>query len=240
MKPIVTLYRFAPAAAAAAGLCIAASAAAGVANPAAYYPVSIQESELTGYDFEFVIHNCEEGSEISGLYVEEGWDSFFSNNLFDRNLRVDPGAQNLIEGTSSPDLGGWSSSTVSHEIMNGALPGVGTGGTATLAFIAEGDFDIEDLEAAFGTDGFGLGLRIFDLDDESNSYLYAELGDHEDCLFDDGENGDDGGDGGDGGDEGDNGSGGDDGDATGIPTPSAALMGLALLGLAGTRRRRNL
>ena len=211
---------------AAAGLLATGGANAGV-DEGYNLPVHVQESQLNGYDFEFVIHNCSEEVEITGIYFENGWEDFFSDDLFDRNLRVDPGPLNFLEGTDSPDLSPWSSSTVSYETPGG-LAGVGPDGTATIAFVSNGlsEFSLEDLEAALGGDeGFGIALRT--LSEGGNNYQFALVGEHDGC--------DDGGDG--GGGEGGGDGGGDGG--VGVPSPSAALMGLALIGMIGQRRRRN-
>ncbi|MEM9415774.1 MAG: hypothetical protein AAGA29_09905 [Planctomycetota bacterium] len=215
----------------AAGLLFTGSAIAGTAAPT--FPVFAQASELDGYDFEFVIHNCNEGAEITGIYFENGWEDFFSDDLFDRNLRIDSGPLNFLEGTDSPGLSPWTSSTVSYEVPAG-LSGVGAGGYAAVAFVNNGfgELTADQINDAINTEGFGIGLMLTGGD--LTTYQFAEQGIHEGCEFDNGggEDGDDGEDQGDGGD------GGDD-RPTGVPSPSAALMGLALIGLMGQRRRRD-
>ncbi|MFI4861781.1 MAG: hypothetical protein ACIAXF_14005 [Phycisphaerales bacterium JB063] len=218
----------------AAGLLFTGTAIAGVAASPTF-PVNVQTSQLDGYDFEFVIHNCVENAEITGIYFEDGWDTFFSDDLFDRNLRIDSGPLNFLEGTVTPALDPWTTSTVSYETPEG-LDGLLTGGVATIAFVNNGvaDLTAEQIEEAINTAGFGIGLQIAGIN-EGPVFQFAIPGLHENCELDD-----DGGEGiEDGDDEGDGDGGIEDGGAVGVPSPSAALMGLALIGMMGQRRRRD-
>lgn len=214
-----------------AGLIVALAAAppvhAGFAGPGdvtAYFPVTVQESQLDGYDFEFVIVNCTDAV-VNGIYVEEGWDGFFSDSPFDRNLRQEPTPQNATEGAVQPPLAGWMGTLVSYESDNGA-PGLHTGGTATIAFIVDEGLDIglDDLNAALGTDGYGFGLRTsglfggeetrFGLADANSPFCGLVTADGMTLIPERGLA------------------------PAATPTPTAAALGLAMLGLAGMRRRR--
>lgn len=217
----------------AVGVLSAGTASAGIED-VPFFPVTVQESEFANFDYEFVIHNCND-IDVSGIYIETGWNDFFSDSPFDRNIRVEGGPQNFVEGNVSPDLDPWSSSFVSYEVPEG-MDGIPAEGNAIIAFVSDGDFGLAELEAALGSDGFGIGLSAFGVGEtEGRSYAFTTTDFHDGCLDDDG--GDDGGEG-DEGDEGDEGVGGDDG-PTGVPSPSAALLGLALLGLTAQRRRRD-
>ncbi|MEM9415773.1 MAG: MYXO-CTERM sorting domain-containing protein [Planctomycetota bacterium] len=198
--------------------------------------VTVQEATIDGYDYEFVIENnthCDDAG-ITGIYFESAWGSMFSSSAHDRNLRRDENPLNFVEGGVSPNIAGWSSSLVSYEIMGGVGNGVHSGHTATVAFMANDGVSLDDLDSVLATQGFGLGLRLQDMfadDPIATAWALAgtgqSRGDHN-CGFGQGDLPDEGDGGGQGGDE-----------ATGVPTPSAALMGLALMGLAGKRRRRD-
>jgi len=194
--------------------------------------VTVQDSNLDGYDYEFVINNnshCE-GATVTGIYFESGWVSYFGDSPFDRNLSLG-GPPNFLEGEVDPNITGWVSPTVSYEVMVGNTAGrFDSGKSATVAFNAESDsITLEMLENALGTQGFGVGLRLQELladDPEATAWALAGLGNptqHTGCEQ--------------GGDLPDDG--GDNGEPTAVPTPSAALMGLALMGLTGMRRRRS-
>lgn len=209
---------------AAAGL-LAASTACAAPDSSPLYPVSVQASEMVGYDFEFVIHNCDD-TYVTGIYIEAGWTDFFSGSAFDRNLRVGDGPQNFIEGDADPSLLGWTDALVSYEVPDG-FDGLGSHNTATVAFVANEGVSLGDLEAAFGGTGFRVGLGAIGYNGSDDmTYGFAEQGVNEDCLHyvEDG---------------GDEGEGELPGSATGVPSPSAALLGLALLGLTAQRRRRD-
>ena len=81
--------------------------------------VTVQQSDLNGYDYEFVIENTTDCGDavITGFYFEQGWTSFFSDSPFDRNLNLG-GPPNFLEGGVTPGIAGWTSSMVSHEVMD--------------------------------------------------------------------------------------------------------------------------
>lgn len=199
--------------------------------------ITVQESNLAGYDFEFVIENnthCDDAG-ITGIYFESGWGDLLSNSPFDRNLRRDESPLNFSEGSATPDVAGWSSTLVSYQVMGGLGNGVHTGHTATVAFVANTDVTLEDLDSVLASQGFGLALRLQDMfeeDPNAAAWGLAAAGESQvnhQCGIGQGtlpiEN------------EEPEGNGGNE-QATGVPTPSAALMGLALLGFTAKRRRQ--
>ncbi|XAM00701.1 hypothetical protein OT109_04780 [Phycisphaeraceae bacterium D3-23] len=197
--------------------------------------VTVQEATIAGYDYEFVIENnthCDDAG-ITGVYFESTWGSLFSTSPFDRNIRRDESPLNFVEGGVSPDIAGWSNSMVSYEVMGGVENGVHSGHSTTVAFVANNGVTLDDLDSVLATQGFGLGLRLQDMfadDPIASAWALAATGQSQsnhDCGLEQG----------DLPDEGEEGNGGEQ--ATGVPTPSAALMGLALLGLASKRRRND-
>jgi len=201
--------------------------------------LTVQESSLAGYDFEFVISNNSggNGATITGMYFEAGWASsgLLSGSAFDRNLNL--GGATYLESQVDPAVpDDWTSSLVSYEVresspgMAAVWEGIEEGNAGTIAFVGGDGVTLADLEAALGTNGFNVSMRIQDLftaDNYATGWGLAEL---------------EGGGalpGGDGGTEGNPGGNGGDGGAVGAPSPTAAAAGLALLAIAGCRRRRN-
>ncbi|XAM01115.1 hypothetical protein OT109_06960 [Phycisphaeraceae bacterium D3-23] len=201
--------------------------------------VTVQASDMAGYDFEFVINNnsTDNGAAITGIYIESGWgdSGLLSSSAFERNLNTSDVAGsgvNFIEGSADPSIAGWTDSLVSYEVGNTSAGmaavwlGVDEGESATIAFAAgSSGVTLEDLESALGASGFNIGVRLQDLFVSDNYVEGFGLASFEGggVLPPDTGGGDGGGDGG----------------ATGVPTPTAAAAGLALLGIAGFRRRRD-
>ena len=218
-----------------AGLASAATAGfdiTGATHSGVDVSVTVQESSMAGYDFEFVINNNStgNGAAITGIYFESGWASsdLLSGSAFDRNLSTSGngplGGVTFSEGTNDPSIAGWSDSLVSYDVreaspgMEAVWLGVDEGESATIAFQAgNSGVTLADLEAALGGSGFNIGIRLQDLFTSDNYVSGWGLASLE--------------------------SGGqlpgDGGDATGVPTPTAAAAGLALLAIAGYRRRRD-
>ena len=217
-------YRLAPALA--LGLLAGQAANADVADAPVegYFPVLLQESLLNGYDFEFVIHNCSD-AELTGIYFEQGWDNLFSGSAFDRNLRTDPNGAGFIEGDVAPAIASWTTSLVSYEIGSG-LNGLENGSSATVAFVLDTDLAFQDVQDALFTDGYGIGLQVVGYNDDGASSFFA-AGGEDYCGFFNTEDGSTQ-------REGDDSA----ADTTSAPSPSAALLGLAMLGLVNQRRRR--
>lgn len=200
--------------------------------------VTVQQSNLAGYDYEFVIENnthCGDAI-ITGFYFESGWASYFSSSPFDRNLNLG-GPPNFVEGGVTPDIAGWTSSLVSYEVMDQGsmhdtmLMGVESGRTATVAYVAAGSgVSLQDLDNALASQGYGIGLRLQghnEQDHAETAWALAGTGQPNgqfpcgqdlpgDLPIDDQPE-----------------------DSTPVPTPSAAVMGLALIGFVAKRRRRD-
>ena len=220
-----------------AGLASAATTGIDIVNGSTHagvdLSVTVQESSMAGYDFEFVINNNStgNGASITGIYIEAGWASsgLLSGSAFDRNQSATDSGENLMEGSSDPSIAGWSDSLVSYEVressagMDVVWEGIDEGESARIAFQAgSSGVTLADLEAALGSSGFNIGVRLQDRcsdDNYTNGWGLATL------------------DGGVAPPPGDDG--GQGGEVTSAPTPTAAAAGLALLAIAGYRRRRD-
>ncbi|MFI4860716.1 MAG: hypothetical protein ACIAXF_08555 [Phycisphaerales bacterium JB063] len=201
--------------------------------------VTVQESNLLGYDFEFVIENNTQmgNSTITGIYFESGWGNLVSTSPFNRNLDL-LSASVFTEGSVTPEIGGWSGSLVSYEaavqveinlfgglgnLLENLLAGLGLGQSATVAFVAQTDTTLADLELALGSQGYGIGVQLGGLDNGSDEdwglaaslEINLDLGlQLPECPP-------------------------NDCDPSAVPTPSAALLGLGMVGMVMKRRRRD-
>ncbi len=203
--------------------------------------VTVQESSMAGYDFEFIIANNStgNGAAITGIYFEAGWatSGLLSGSNLERNLSTTGdgalGGVNFREGNGDPaGIAGWTDSLVSYDVrdsspgMEAVWLGVDEGESARIAFQAgSSGVTLADLEAALGSSGFNIAIRLQDLFTSDNYVAGWGLATLDSAGALPGE--------GDGGDEGET------GEATSMPTPTAAAAGLALLAIAGYRRRRD-
>ncbi|MEM1354025.1 MAG: MYXO-CTERM sorting domain-containing protein [Planctomycetota bacterium] len=192
--------------------------------------VDIVSSTRTGYDYDFVINNASAapGASVTGVYFESGWSSLISGGSF--------GGSGLNAGTDSPAVSGWAGSSSSYTVGQTVVSSrtvfhgrssttYNTFGDDIAAGIQEGSSGVfsfsssaslADLEAALGVAGFNVGVKIQDVVSDSQAAGWG-LADSMPVQ--------------------------PDVDPTPVvvtsaPTPTAAAAGLALLGLAGLRRRR--
>ena len=191
--------------------------------------VIIQKSSLDGYDYEFVIENnthCDDAT-ITGLYFEDGWERYFSDNP--GNSMISPSnfdEDNYVPLHNGVGVPGWTSSLVSYEVA-GLGSGIGPDQAAAIFYEAVDDtLLLEDLEILIGTPGFGIALRLQNLPEQDpGATAFAFAGnsgsisrEHQDCLVEVGNEG---------------------GPVMPEPT-SGVVMGLgALMGIALKRRRRD-
>lgn len=204
--------------------------------------VTVQSSSRAGFDYDLVINNNSgaPGASVTGVYFESGWASLVSGGSF--------GGSGLNAGTANPGISGWSSSSASYTVGQTVIGSTTTFagrtritnnvyGDDVAAGIQEGGFGVfsftsaatmADLEAALGNTGFNVGVKVQDVvtDKQAAGWGLAQTLPVQQPLVQDGGPSD---------------NGGNNGGNTSVahaPTPTAAAAGLALLGLAGLRRRR--
>ena len=203
--------------------------------------VTVQSSSRAGFNYDFIISNNSgaPGASVTGVYFESGWASLIGGGSF--------AGTGLNAGSASPSIAGWSSSAASYHVgqvvtgstvvFHGRAKSVHyTYGDNVAAGIQEGNAGIfsftsaaslADLESAMGNAGFNIGVKVQDVitDMQAAGWGLAQgMTSEQAPLVQE--------------DQGGQGGSGDSTVVAHAPTPTAAAAGLALLGLAGLRRRR--
>lgn len=203
--------------------------------------VTVQSSSRAGFDYDFIISNNSgaPGASVTGVFFESGWASLINGGSF--------AGSGLNAGASSPAISGWSSSSASYTVgqvvtgttttFHGRFKSVNhTYGDNVAAGIQEGNAGIfsfksgaslDDLESALGSTGFNVGVKVQDViaDMQAAGWGLAQAMPVQQVIIENEQPANEGG----------------SSEQTVVahaPTPTAAAAGLALLGLAGLRRRR--
>jgi len=233
----------------AAALALLAGAACAGTSPftlvsGAYAPgvnvtLTVQASTIAGYDFDFVISNSSSVGTVTGVYFENDWASMLAG------VGSSSGPASYLTGALSPQIDGWDGSMESHTVAKERVrtwegrryydtyvdviaDGLKPGFSQIFSFKADGSLiTLADLEAALGTEGMGIAIRLQDLlVNDPQAAGFGEIQDKTASLFafvlpatvivEDPAP-----------------------PVTGVPTPTAALAGLVMLGAAAMRRRRD-
>ena len=233
----------------AAALLAATTASAGTApfnmvsgptTPGIDVTLTIQESVTPGYDYDFVVSNSSLMGIVTGVYFEVDWNSMLGAG-------TSSGPATLLSGTQPADIAGWEGSKVSHTVATRTVTqwvgpraprktviqdnldhGIQEGDAHIFSFNTGGAISLADLESMLGTDGYGVAIKMQGLTADEQVSGWGEAGEREEELLvvqtiATG---------------GDNGGGDDDVEVTAAPSPTAALAGLVVAGIAGLRRRR--
>ena len=148
--------------------------------------VTVQTSNLDGYDYDFVIENnaSSDDTTITGFYFEAGWEMLFGNSTSDRSFSFgldDP--NNFIENDAIPRhngaaIPGWSRSLVSYEVED-LDDGVGPGQAVVISYDAfANNLLLEDIENRIGLFGLNIGLRLQNLpgqDPGATAFALADI-----------------------------------------------------------------
>ena len=211
----------------------------GATAPGVDVSLTLQESTVPGYDYDFVVSNNSLGGIVTGVYFEVDWNSKLAG------AGHSTGPALLNPGSLSPAIDGWEGTKGSHTVGQSVQThwiargryyntyhdiledGVLVGQTQVFSFMTDTDIvSLGDLEDVLGTDGFGVAIRMQDLTSDPQEAGYGEVQNSEESAFLQvlaaNVNTDD-----------------DQAKVTGAPTPTAAIAGLAMLGVVGLRRRRN-
>lgn len=182
--------------------------------------VSIEETSVSIYDFAFVItNNSTSSAAVTGIYVDEGWDVGEMLKGSYASLRSDDDVSFTERKRDADGIASWTGSMASFESNGSDLSnGIDAGESVRILVAADRSGPtLADMQAALGSAGFNIGLRIQDM-----------FGNDAWALVTQGN-----------GIAGPPTDGGDQGEVSGAPTPTAAAAGLALLAIAGYRRRRD-
>ena len=230
----------------AAALLAATTAASAGTSPftlvsGAYAPgvdvtLTLQESTVPGYDYDFVINNNALGI-VTGIYFERDWTTKLTG------VGTSSGPAVLLPGSASPDVAGWEGPMGSHTVAQNVTrvyhargryslvysdilaDGLDSGQSQKISFMTDTDIvSLDDLEDMLGTGGFGVAVRVQDIvgDPQDAGFGTADPIEEEVVLqvLRSNVNVQ------------------EQTQVTGAPTPTAALAGLTMLGVMGMRRRR--
>ena len=212
----------------------------GATAPGVDVSLTIQESVVPGYDYDFVITNSSLMGIVTGVYFEVDWNSVLNG------MGASSGPATLLTDTLSPSIGGWEGSLASHTVEQKRIRkwqnrryvdyyyenldhGIHEGDVQTFSFTADtGIVSLADLEQVLASDGFGVAIRMQGLTSDAQASGWGEVEEMEEqqqllvvqasAITTPTQN--------------------DPPKITGAPSPTAALAGVAMLGFAGLRRRR--
>ncbi|MFN3168539.1 MAG: hypothetical protein ACE37H_15880 [Phycisphaeraceae bacterium] len=203
----------------------------GVPAPGVDVTLTLQQSATPGYAYDFVITNHSNKGIVTGVYLEENWTTMISG------AGTPSGPATMNPGSINPDIPEWQGPKASHTVgkqrvrtwhgprtgyvdryYDNLADGIQPGQTHTFSFITDTNvISLNDMEDAVGTFGFGVGIRVQDLtnDPYAPAWGLVDTMQRSEQIQGPGNP-----------------------PVTGVPSPTAALAGLAMLGLAAARRRR--
>jgi len=219
------------------------SMVSGATNPGVDVSLTIQQSAAPGYDYDFVVNNSSIMGIVTGVYFEVDWNSMLSGE------GASSGPATLVTGSLDPQIDGWEGSKASHTVeqvtsrqfvgktykdivFDNLGHGIQEGDSQVFSFVADG-VSIGALGNLLGTDGYGVAIRMQGLTEDEQAAGWGEADQRdEELLFVEAnsfiEQTGPGGNDSDGGDA----------EVISAPSPTAALAGLVVAGVAGLRRRR--
>lgn len=210
----------------------------GPTTPGVDVTLTIQQNGNSGYDF--IVNNSSSMGIVTGVYFEVDWNSMLSG------AGTSIGDASLLPGSKTPQIDGWEGTKASHTvatrthtewvgprspikrvIQDNLDHGIQEGSSQIFSFSTDTDIiSLADLEAMLGTEGYGVAIRMQGLTQDEQASGWGEAQERQEELLvvsrlavQDVP--------------------GDEVKVTAAPSPTAALAGLAVLGLAGLRRRRN-
>lgn len=208
----------------------------GPITPGVDVTLTIQENADSGYDF--IVNNNSLMGVVTGVYFEVDWNSMLSG------AGTSIGEATLLGGSRNPQVEGWDGSKSSHTvaqirarewvaphrpyvdvIKDNLDHGIQEGNSQIFSFSTNNELtSLADLEAMLGTDGYGVVIRMQGLTEDEQASGWGEADARQEQLLivsrlavqtPDQEV-----------------------EVTSAPSPTAAIAGLAVFGLAGLRRRR--
>ena len=209
----------------------------GPTTPGIDVTLTIQESATPGYDYDFVVSNSSLMGIVTGVYFEIDWNSMLGAG-------TSSGPATLLPGNLPAGIDGWEGSKASHTVevkrvrkrvgrgykdyyYDNLDHGIQEGDAHIFSFNADDAISLADLESMLGTDGYGVAIKMQGLTEDEQVSGWGEADEREEELLivqtiATGNDNDGGG----------------DVKVTAAPSPTAALAGLVVAGIAGLRRRR--
>ncbi len=212
----------------------------GPVTPGVDVSLNIQESVRAGYDYDFVVNNSSIMGIVTGVYFEVDWNRMLTG------AGTSSGPASLVPGSATPQIDGWEGTKASHTVAtkrvrklvgrffrdfyyDNLLDGIQEGESQIFSFTTDTSIiSLQDLESMLGTEGYGVAVRMQGLtqDEQANAWGVADEREQE-LMFvqtlssvrqssDSDENV----------------------DVVSAPSPTAAIAGLVVAGIAGLRRRR--
>jgi len=215
----------------------------GATAPGVDVSLTIQESVVPGYDYDFVVTNSSLMGIVTGVYFEVDWNRMLTG-AGDSN-----GPATLLPASLNPQISDWKGSKASHTVEQKRVRkwqnrryvdyyyenldhGIQVADVQTFSFTTDTSIvSLADLERILASDGYGVAIRMQGLTSDAQASGWGEVEEMEEqqqllvvqaasfITQDPGDN--------------------DPPKVTGAPTPTAALAGIAMLGFAGFRRRRH-
>ena len=219
------------------------SMVSGVTNPGVDVTLTIQQSTVPGYDYDFVVTNSSLMGIVTGVYFEIDWDNMLSSS------GMSSGPASLVSSALDPQILDWTDSKESHTvnqyisrqwvgrgykdfIYDDINDGIKEGQQQVFSFMSD-VLSVTDLGNMLGTDGYGVAIKMQGLTEDEQAAGWGEADQREEelllvqansfvQLIEPVDN--------DGGSK--------ESNVVSAPSPTAALAGVALAGIAGLRRRR--
>lgn len=243
LKTLSTALLISTAAAASAGTS-SFTMVSGASAPGINVSLTVQASSTPGFAYDFIVTNNSAKGSVTGVFFEEGW----NHKMGGAGLSTGPAVLN--PASLNPQVADWDGPMVSHtvgkdrvrqwvgrgyqdfyydKLDDGILPG------ETQVFSFATDINIISLQNmldAVGTNGYGVAIKMQNLttDKYAAGWGLVEQIITPDPIQDPEPEQDPQ-------PEDDNAQT-QPPQATGVPTPSAALAGLVMMGIAAVRRRR--
>ncbi len=204
----------------------------GASAPGIDVSLTVQASTTPGYAYDFIVTNNSAKGIVTGFYLEEGW----NHKISGAGLSTGPAVLN--PASLNPQVAEWDGPMVSHtvgtervrkwvgrgyqdfyydKLQDGILPGE----MQVFSFVTDINIiSLQNLMDAVGQPSYGVGIRMQDLTNDAYAagYGLAQPIITPDPIQDPQQD--------------------PTPQVTGVPTPSAAIAGLVMMGLAAARRRR--
>lgn len=203
--------------------------------------LSVQQSTVAGYDYDFVVSNSSLMGIVTGVYFEVDWNSMLTG------AGQSTGPAVLLPGSATPQIADWQGTKASHTVekqtvrkrvgrflhdfeYDNLFEGIQEGESQTFSFTTDtSSISLADLQNMVGSDGLGVAVRVQGLTADEQAAAWGEADQREqeimvvqrfaplqevspEVI--------------------------DDVEVSAAPSPTAALAGLVVAGIAGLRRRR--